>query len=262
MNGNGDALTDIRSLLDRYVRWLQDKTTLRQLADWVEITTPYLDRHNDHLQIYVKKASAGYLLTDDGYTLNDLELQGCKLDSPKRQALLKQTLNGFGVRHVPETGALEVSASADNFPQRKHSLVQAMLAVNDLFYLASPSVQSLFYEDVVAWLDANDVRYTPTVKFSGKSGYDHLFDFVIPKSRKQPERLVQTINNPSKSEAEALMFKWFDTKETRSPDSKIYAILNDTKRAVPSGVVEAMRKYDIDSVPWSQRASVVQALAA
>ena len=51
-------------------------------------------------------------------------------------------------------------------------------------------VASLFYEDVVAWLDLHDVRYTPKVKFTGKTGYDHLFDFVIPKSRRQPERIV------------------------------------------------------------------------
>jgi hypothetical protein len=41
-----------------------------------------------------------------------------------------------------------VHASPDNFPSRKHSLVQAMLAVNDMFYLAVPMVTSLFYEDV------------------------------------------------------------------------------------------------------------------
>jgi hypothetical protein len=45
-----------------------------------------------------------------------------------------------------------------------------MLAVNDLFYLAKPIVESLFYEDVVQWLDANDIRYTPSVKFTGISG--------------------------------------------------------------------------------------------
>ncbi len=35
---------------------------------------------------------------------------------------------------------------------------------------------------VVTWLDVHDVRYTPKVKFTGKTGFDHLFDFVIPKS--------------------------------------------------------------------------------
>ena len=76
---------------------------------------------------------------------------------------------------------MEVRASKDNFPMHKHNLVQAMLAVNDLFYLASPIVSSLFLEDVIAWLDENEIRYTPSVKFTGKSGYDNLFDFVIPE---------------------------------------------------------------------------------
>ena len=114
------------------------------------------------------------------------------------------TLNGFGVKLVD--GVMEVRASKDDFPMRKHNLVQAMLAVNDLFYLASPIVSSLFLEDVVAWLDENEIRYTPNVKFTGKSGYDNLFNFVIPKSKKQPERILQAINRPSRDEAGATAF--------------------------------------------------------
>jgi hypothetical protein len=45
------------------------------------------------------------------------------------------TLSGFGVKLRDE--ALEVQSTADTFPLKKHSLVQAMLAVNDLFYLAA-----------------------------------------------------------------------------------------------------------------------------
>ncbi|HNY35282.1 MAG TPA: DUF1829 domain-containing protein [Methanothrix soehngenii] len=98
-----------------------------------------------------------------------------------------------------------------------------MLAVNDLFYLASPMVSSLFLEDVVAWLDENGIRYTPNVKFTGKSGYDHLFDFVIPKSKKRPERILQAINRPSRDEAGATAFAWIDTREVRASDSRAYA---------------------------------------
>src|SRR5207249_10549061 len=109
------------------------------------------------------------------------------------------TLNGFGVKLQDQ--ALEVHATVENFPLKKQSLIQAMLAVNDLFDLAKPVVESLFFEDVVSWLDANEIRYTPEVKFTGISGYDHLFNFVIPKSRKQPERIVQAINRPSRESA-------------------------------------------------------------
>jgi hypothetical protein len=53
------------------------------------------------------------------------------------------TLNGFGVGMNQD--ALEVHATAQTFPLRKHNLIQAMLAVNDLFYLAKPIVASLFF---------------------------------------------------------------------------------------------------------------------
>jgi Domain of unknown function DUF1829/Domain of unknown function DUF1828 len=253
-------IQDIQRLLDTYYAWLHDKTVLRQIDQWVEITTPYLDRHNDYIQIYAKRGNAGFILTDDGYTIDDLDQSGCKLESRKRQDLLKMTLNGFGVHQ--EGKALQVHASPDNFALRKHNLVQAMLAVNDMFYLAVPMVASLFYEDVVAWLDVHEVRYTPKVKFTGKTGYDHLFDFVIPKSRRQPERIVQTINRPSRETAQAVVLSWIDTKEVRPPDSRAYALLNDSEQPVLSGVVDALRSYDVRPVPWSQREEVREELAA
>lgn len=253
-------IEEIQNLLDAYHAWLRDKTALRQIDQWVEITTPYLDRHNDYIQIYAKPANGGFILTDDSYTIYDLEQSGCKLDSRKRQDLLRMTLNGFGVQM--DGKALQVHAAPDNFALRKHNLVQAMLAVNDMFYLAMPIVASLFYEDVVAWLDLHEIRYTPKVKFTGKTGYDHLFDFVIPKSRQQPERIIQTINRPSRDTAQAVVLSWIDTKEVRSSDSRAYALLNDTEQTVSSAVVEALRSYDVRPVAWSERESVREELAA
>jgi hypothetical protein len=252
-------IQEIQQLLDDYVSWLKDRTLLRQIDQWVEITTPYLDRHNDYIQIYARKSNGGYTLTDDGYTISDLEQTGCKLNSPKRQDLLKMTLNGFGVKLVD--GRLENHASNDNFALRKHNLVQAILAVNDMFYLAVPMVASLFYEDVVSWLDLHEVRYTPKVKFTGKTGYDHLFDFVIPKSRRQPERIIQTINRPNRDTAQAVAFAWIDTKEVRSPDSRAYAILNDSEQEISPPVTDALRNYDVRPIPWREREQVLEELA-
>ena len=65
-------IQDVQQLLDDYVAWLRDKTLLRQVQDWVEITTPYLDRHNDYIQIYARKANGAFTLTDDGYTIEDV----------------------------------------------------------------------------------------------------------------------------------------------------------------------------------------------
>ncbi len=251
---------EIQSLLDQYWIWLRDRTSLREIGGWMEITTPYLDRHNDCLQIYAKRSSGGFVLTDDGYIVDDLEQSGCKIDSGKRRDLLKMTLNGFGVQMIDK--ALEIRTSSDNFALRKHNLIQAMLAVSDLFYLVSPVVTSLFYEDVVAWLDFSDIRYTPNVKFTGKSGYDHRFDFVIPKSKIKPERILRTINRPSRDTAQAVAFSWVDTKEVRSPGCRAYALLNDTENPVSENVLAAMRSYDVHPIPWSARDEVREELAA
>lgn len=254
-------IDEIHELIDQYTAWLRDKTVLREVGpDWVEITTPYLDRHNDYLQIYTRRQNGRYILTDDGYIIQDLVQSGCKLDSPKRQALLAMTLAGFGV-HL-EGDRLEIQATPDNFGRRKHDLLQAMLAVNDMFYLAVPMVASLFYEDVVAWLDANEIRYTPGVKFTGKSGYDHLFDFVIPKSRQEPERIIQTITRPSRDTAEAAAFAWIDTREVRPPDSRAFAFLNDQEQRVPLSAITALESYQMQPVLWSGRDAMVELLAA
>ncbi len=255
-------IAEVQSLLDRYWIWLRDETSLREIGDWVEITTPYLDRHNDCLQIYAKRDNEGFVLTDDGYILEDLEQSGCKIDKDKRQTLLKTTINGFGVQLNENEKALEVRSSLDNFALRKHNLVQAMLAVNDLFYLASSTIASLFYEDVVAWLDLSDVRYTPNVKLAGKSGYDHRFHFVIPKSRVRPERVLQAINRPSRETAQTMAFSWIDTKEVRSPESRAYAILNDSAQSVKKNVLDAMRSYNVHPVLWSARDEAREELAA
>lgn len=253
-------MIDLKVQMDRYWAWLRDETAVRELGEWAEITTPYLDRHNDCLQIYAKRDNGGFLLTDDGCILDDLEQSGCKIDGARRQTLFRTTLNGFGV-HV-NGNALEVRASVDDFAVRKHNLVQAMLAVNDLFYLAAPTVASLFHEDVVAWLDEVDIRYTPNVKFTGKTGYDHRFDFVIPKSRHQPERVLRTINHPSRDNAQATVFSWIDTREVRSPESRAYAILNDVEQPILPTVLSAFRNYDVQPVPWSKRDAARKELAA
>ena len=220
-----------------------------------------MDRHNDYIQIYVKKEGDDYLLTDGGDTIQDLDLSGFPLDSEKRQNLLKMTLAGFGVEKKDQD-ELVVRATCNNFPLCKNKLIQAIMAVNDLFYLAKPYITSVFLEDVTEWVDSKNIRYTPKVKFTGKSGYDCFFDFVIPKSTKAPERILKVMNNPSKDAAQLLAFSWFDTKETRAGESKAYAIMNNNDRRLTSSVIDALKNYGIKPVPWSERENSLKELAA
>ena len=253
-------IQDVETLLNSYRRWLEDETQVRQVAEWVEITTPYLDRHNDFLQIYVKRDGDGYLLSDDAYTIEDLELSGCDLGSERRHRLLETTLNGFGVSLNGETRALETHASDGDFALRKHGLVQAMLAVNDLFVLAAPIVTNVFLEEVTAWLDNFNIRYTTSVMFAGKSGFGHRFDFVIPHSIELPERIVRVVNNPNRDRVQSVTFAWLDTQHARPSDSRAYAILNDSGQKVSEQVHWALSSYGVTPLAWTTRDESVDEL--
>jgi len=253
-------MSDTAALIDSYFRWLRDRTVLRQVHNWTEITTPFVDRHNDLIQIYVKRHDDGLVLTDDGYTINDLESSGCSLDSPRRKEILQTILKGYGVKR--EENELLVRAMPENFALKKHNLIQTILSVNDLFYLARPNTFSIFMDDVAAWLDSVDVRYIPQVKLPGTSGFDHVFDFAIPKSRSAPERLLRALANPSRDSATSFSFAWLDTRDARQAGAEAIALLNDSERAVSAQVREALDAYGIRGVPWSERDSITQVLVA
>ncbi|HET6248943.1 MAG TPA: DUF1829 domain-containing protein [Tepidisphaeraceae bacterium] len=253
-------ITPITDLIDQYAQWLRASTRVVQVGDAFEITTPFLDRHNDHIQIYVKQEDHRTILSDDGYIIADLRMSGCGLDTEHRKRLLASILNGFGVTRDGD----ELTAIAHNgdFAQRKHSLIQAMLAVGDLFATAQSLVKSLFLEDVAAFLDGIGARAFPDFQLIGKSGFQHKFDFAIPKSEKAPERLVRAVNRPTKDVAGSLIFAWTDTRIVRSETSTMYAVLNDAETPVSGEIVDALRKYDIAPIPWSERAKYRRVLAA
>ncbi len=239
------------NLVRNYHSWLADKTFLRQIDDWFEITTPYLNRHNDYLQIYAKRVGDKYILSDDAQTIRDLQLSGCELDTEKRIYLLQEILNGF---HVQRQGdELITEATTENFSVRKHSLLQAVLAVDDLFYLAQPYIKSLFFEDVASWLDSIGARYLSNVKLTGRSGFDYNYDFVVTKSRERPERLLSAVNNLDINHAKNMLTAWLDTKDSRPPDAEAYAIINDAIKAPPESSLNALKMYEIKPVIWSAR---------
>ncbi len=248
-----------QDLVNAYIEWLREKINVEDINGICEITTPFLDRHNDHLRIYVKKSDGGIILTDDGYTIADLKLSGCEFTTEKRKQMLHSILNGFGVRLMEDE--LVVKARPDNFPQKKHNLIQAILSINDLFVMAAPMVASIFREDVEKYLKLNEIRFTPSVNFTGRSGFMHFFDFVIPASKTKPERILRAINRPNRQNITSLIFSWTDTKEVRASDSTAYGVLNDIVQPINPDLISALERYNIKSLIWSRRDDYVEELA-
>lgn len=250
----------IQKLIEEYTHWLRDGITVAKVGDAYEVTTPFLDRHNDHIQIYVKQEPGRMVLTDDGYVISDLRMSGCSLDTEHRKRLLTSVLNGFGV-HQDGDELLAIAHNGD-FPQRKHALIQAMLAVGDLFATAQSHVKSLFLEDVAAFLESIGAPAFPDFQLVGKSGLQHKFDFAVPRSLRAPERLIRAVNRPNKDAALLVIAAWSDVRDSRPDDARLYTMLNDSLQCVPGEVIDALKQYDIVTVPWSRRMEFRAQLAA
>ena len=245
-------------LIGDYLRWLKEGLQVSELEHSCVIATPFVDRHNDEIEIYVEKNNGDLLLTDDGYTIHDLASCGMVFSTEKRNAHLTAILNGFGVRR--EGDELRVHATPHDFPQKKHNLVQAMLAVHDMFVMGEEYVLSLFKEDVAKFLEAKNIPVFPDFKLSGRSGFDHKFDFGLPKTQRKPQRVLQAINNLTKDQATSFAFAVADVKIIRSEPLQAFTILYDEEHPPNEDNLSAIHAYDIQPTPWSHRENSLSVL--
>lgn len=243
--------------VDNYLAWLKENMTQTKLENGlIEVTTPFLDRNNDYTQIYLKKETdSTYIVTDLGYTVTELILSGVDLTTNRRKMIFNQILCRLGIQYDEREKALFIKCDKSKLPVAQHSLMQGMLDVNDMFYLANRTVKSLFYDDVCKFFDENDIFYSKDINIVGKSGLNHSFDFLLQRNKKNPERLIRLLNIPNRSNIERLLFAWQDVSAARNfatDTSKFIIIINDNKN-VSETLLESIDNYAACPIKWSDR---------
>ena len=240
---------NIQNMIDDYANWLKSEISFERIGEYYEITTPFLDSCNDYLQIYVRQDENTLLFTDDGFTINNLKMTGFQF-TPTRKLYLNRILKQYGV--ILHNDELTIKASAKDFPQKKHLLLQAMLRVDDMFAMSKSKVASLFLDDVQEFFAQQDIFYSDNVQFTGTSGFTHSYDFLLQRTKTKPERLCQAVNVPNKTSMSNILFSWNDTKPVRKDDSQLIVILNDNN-GIARGVEDAFVNYNAKVIRWSER---------
>lgn len=243
---------DIQAMITEYTNWLNSSFSAVKVGEYYELTTPYFDRYNDHLQIYVKQIKNGsYFLTDDGYILNNLKSSGVSVTrSQKRKEMLYRIARNFGIDINGES--LEIQATKSNYPQKKHMLLQAMMSIDDMFVTEANAVKNFFAEDVGLYLDSHDIFYSRDFSLVGKTGSLYVYDYHLQRTREKPERFCKAINHINESARNLTLFNWVDTKEKRTDTSRLILFLND-KKGINDSDLEAFQQYDVNYILWSQR---------
>lgn len=236
---------NMRSMIDEYIDFLKKEITYRQIEKGFEITTPFLNDSNDHMQIYVREIDGEkIILSDGGDSISYLEDCGVNL-SPQRWNTIKDICYAYGVRTIDDQ--LIIKTTIKEFPQKKHSLLQAMLKVNDLVYTAQSRVASMFVDDISGYFEKNEMYPSRNVSIIGQSGIYHNYDFLLNKDKYFSERFCNAINAPTKNNVMTTIFMWNDTLNKRNKESRFYVFVNDEGK-YNSELVKAFDEYDIETI--------------
>lgn len=245
-------IEETMGILDEYARWIRDNMHAAPCGEGVKIVGPMLDRNNDFMTVYLERDRSGdYVVTDLGETIGDLEFSGCGvLQSPGRRDKLSSVLKGYGVER--SESEIFVRASRSDLVPKMNMLFQAMASVDDLFFTSIESVRDLFEEDVRNWMLEHDIRAVQGPSFTGKSGLMYKFDFAIAQTKRQPERLVKIVKNPSEANVKNALFGWQDVDDARS-GSKGYLVLNShaTRNGeIAPSIITACMNYGTVPIRW------------
>lgn len=90
----------IDNSIKEYYDRLREKTivTVDEQTGWSEITAPFQGLFNDNIQLYAKLEEDKLILSNDGLTLENLELVGAPvLRSPKRKEWMEMIFLNYGI---------------------------------------------------------------------------------------------------------------------------------------------------------------------
>ena len=246
-------------LIDEYYDWLKTKTVIIPdiSTEWVAIQTPFIGLYNDVIEIYAQKKGATIVLSDNGETLNNLELVGASISrTGERRNIAERILLNYGIQLSGKE--LTTTTNELSFPQKKHNFLSAIMELNDLYILSKSTVSSIFKEDVRIYLEEQDIIYTPDFISKGSTGLEFMFDFQI--AGKKTEIVLKSFNTINKQSLTSFLFSWDDIKPIREKISKKHvtavAFLNDSEKPIKSDILNAFNSKNADFILWSERNNV------
>ncbi len=251
-------MTWANTLITDYYAWLKSKTVIipDQRTDWVAIQTPFIGLFNDVIELYAKKKEDKIILSDNGETFHNLDLVGTSLNRVgERRNIAERILLNYGIQC--KDNELITETTEQNFSQKKHNFLSAIIELNDLYVLSKSNVSSIFKEDVRTYLDERNIIHTPDFISKGSTGLEFMFDFQI--AGKNSEIVLKSFNTINKQTLSSFLFSWDDIKPVRERVSKksviAIAIINDDEKPIRGEFLEALKNKQANYIIWSERNS-------
>ncbi|MDN7144400.1 DUF1828 domain-containing protein [Liquorilactobacillus mali] len=245
---------ETKEWISQYTEWLNQNYTIQNLEQGDEITTPFTNTIGDNIRIYVKPLKDNLIeLSDDGNTLNDLDLMGIDMTTSTRNKLLVNVLNQYNIKKNDDI--LKTESTPQNFPIKKQELLQTLLRVDDLFMTKKSLATDIFLQEVLSYFEENNFGGLPDYSLDGNTGNNYRYNYALGPTKKRPLTLFQIMNNPSFQRLAAEAYALNDiSQETNLKNKKpklviiynsVYKIKEKSKNVTASS--------GIDAISWNNK---------
>lgn len=254
------------TLLENYYQWLKQRYSVHHLDKRVdEIVTPFVDNINDNLSIYLERLPGDRIrLSDDGYTLDSLEMMGLDLTTT-RKTLALRVLSQFKVS-MTDDGVLSLTGNVEDFPLMKFRLTSAIVRINDLVFTQRENNSRPFADEVLNFFQTNDFGGIKT-SLTGASGVDYSFQYAIPKHRKRPLILFDINNSLTRNTVMLGAFKYNDIRKdnhffnTYHNQSKYIIIYNGHPKHPGASTLKIANTNDICLISWQEKNQLTEIIS-
>ncbi|WP_239734144.1 DUF1828 domain-containing protein [Mammaliicoccus sp. H-M33] len=253
----------IEQKMNEYFNWLKQNYKYKKLDSSMEITTPFKNHLNDYIRIYVDFLPNGeIILSDDGLTLNELDMYGIDVKTKTRTRIIQSVLNQFSL--ILKNNEIIANVNNESFAQSKHNLIQGILKIYDLTLTSKNNVTSLFYEDVFNFLYEENIGGFEKVSVSGESGIKYSIDYIVPGTKSKAEILINFANNLDFNKVTSDIYIYRDVKPNRPSrnnlDSKMFIIANDIDHPINERARQAAEHDKLSILKWSDKKQIKLAL--
>ncbi|WP_053037827.1 DUF1828 domain-containing protein [Staphylococcus haemolyticus] len=253
----------IEQKMNEYFNWLKQSYKYKELDSSTEITTPFLNHLNDYIRIYVDLLPNNEIrLSDDGLTINELEMFGVDITTKTRDRLIKNILNQFNLKL--DNDEIITDVKNESFAQSKHNLLQGILKIYDLTMTTKANVSNLFYEDVFNFLYEKEIIGSAKVAVSGESGIKYSIDYILPGTKSKPEILINFANNLDFNKVTNDVYIYRDVKPNRPSrnnlNSQMFIIANDIDHPINDRARQAAEHENLSILNWSDKDQIISTL--
>lgn len=128
-------MENINDFAKNYLNFLKSNLSVKKIETAHEIVLPFEDHIGDSIVCYVydKKENGMFLVSDDGYIINNLIDTGMNIGKKSsRRKTIEQICMLSGVS-LSDDNEMTVLSSEEDLPSKVHQLAMAMLQIDSIY---------------------------------------------------------------------------------------------------------------------------------